>query len=60
MTKKDFLLISASIAQELSHYKDLTPEASAIRGVARRMATQLENANPAFNRARFLTACGVN
>ena len=59
MTKKDFELIASTFVQQLSNYQDLTPEASAIRGVARQMATQLETTNPRFNRELFLTACGV-
>jgi len=60
MTKKDYILIASTIVQELSNYQDLTPQASAIREVARKMATQLESTNPRFNRDLFLTACGVN
>jgi hypothetical protein len=60
MTKKDYELIASTFVQQLSNYQDLTPEASAIRGVARGMATQLESTNPRFNRKLFLTACGVS
>jgi len=60
MTKKDYELIASTFVQQLSNYQDLTPEASAIRGVARGMATQLEGTNPRFNRKLFLTACGVS
>ena len=59
MTKKDYVLIASTFAKELSCYKDLTTEAQAIRELARRMATELENTNPRFNRALFLDACGV-
>ena len=59
MTRKDYKLIASSILKELSCYKDLTPEASAIRELARRLATQLEEENPRFNREIFLVACGV-
>jgi len=60
MTKKDFELIASAFVEELSNYQDLTPQASAIREVARRMATQLKTTNPRFDRNLFLVACGVN
>jgi hypothetical protein len=60
MTRKDYKLIASSILMQLSFYKDLTPEASAVRELARKLATQLEQENPRFNRDVFLVACGVN
>lgn len=60
MTRKDYKLIASSILKELSCYKDLTPEASAVRELARRLATQLAEENPRFDRDVFLVACGVN
>ena len=49
MTKKDFVLIAAIVAN--SRDKDT---------LGKSFAHALAATNPAFNRATFLTACGVS
>jgi len=53
MTRKDFELIAAAVKSVwLSHEPSRTT-------IANSLASALATTNPAFNRARFLTACGV-
>jgi len=59
MTRKDYVLIAASIKSALD--ARTCPEAiGAIRYVACCLADDLRMENPRFDRARFLSACGVN
>ena len=54
MTKKDYELIASTLrAQE--YIAGLTYET-----LVKNLATALADTNPRFDRARFLTACGVN
>jgi hypothetical protein len=63
MTKKDYELI-ASILKGAQNYEatfnDNEKGAKAIEGITHTFATMLAHTNPRFDRARFLTACGVN
>lgn len=52
MTKKDFHLIAATIDCAPLNYE-------ARKTLAKEFAHVLERANPRFDRARFLLACGV-
>ena len=61
MTKKDYVLIAANIADVMDWAHDADTDAiTAIEAVAERVATALKADNPRFDRARFLAACGVN
>ncbi len=51
MTKKDFILIAAVVHK--------LPDNILRVAVATEFATALATTNPLFDRARFLTACGV-
>jgi hypothetical protein len=59
MTRKDYQLIADAInLSKWSSGNDIHLET--IRTVAQDLATKLAQENPRFDRARFLTACGVN
>jgi len=51
MTRKDYQLIAQVFARANFNSIDL---------LARDLATELEAENPRFDRARFLSACGVS
>lgn len=56
MTRKDFQLIARVIKEsEGAVIDDLSRD-----GLAEMFADELASTNPAFDRARFLKACGVN
>ena len=58
MTKKHFIRIAA----DLKRYVDQTPEIGIERGILRGIANDLcdtfKSDNPAFDKARFIAACG--
>ena len=54
MTRKDYVLIARNIEQ--AYYLDDTQRNT----MAQDLADSLSMDNPRFDRARFLTACGVN
>lgn len=54
MTKKDFELIAEVIGNAWHGSADTRAD------IANAFADELENTNPRFDRAKFLTACGVN
>jgi len=57
MTRKDFELIAGTIA----NFPRIDYGARCvIEEIAEELAGALATTNPAFNRAKFLTACGVN
>ena len=61
MTRKDYELIADTIKASRDNWEGFTPESQeAIDGLARSLASKLQADNDRFNRARFLTACGVN
>ena len=55
MSKKDFIAIAKAIACQVEHTNDLHTLAL----VARDIADHCAATNVAFDRHRFLTACGV-
>jgi len=64
-SRKDYVAIAAILKNELAAY---TPERDpyaeiaaevAVAAVAERIATYFASANPAFDRGRFLRACGI-
>ena len=56
MTRKDYELIAGVFA---NFSKVCEIEETIGANIARELATELEIENPRFNRARFLSACGV-
>jgi hypothetical protein len=62
MTRKDYVIIAEVIADLMASQKDrgAFAHAPSLDEVARELAYALEGDNPRFDRARFLTACGVN
>ena len=63
MTRKDFELIARTVRDMTLVNCDTHDKLESARfhreNIARRFAWSLSQANPAFDRARFLTACGV-
>ncbi len=63
MTRKDYELLAATIATRVRITKLVRPgpsqQLSAVDSLARELAINLAVENPAFDRARFLSACGV-
>ena len=59
MTKKDYELIAEVIKTSRKVTQGETVLVS-VAHLANTLATDLEIQNPRFNRALFLTACGVN
>lgn len=55
MTRKDFQLIA-----DVLRNADEIIDADAMEALASMFTARLTETNPAFDRARFLTACGVN
>ena len=60
MTRKDYQLIAEVIKSGIENWEGWNekPE-EVLAGTARSLATKLAQDNPRFDRARFLTACGV-
>ncbi len=61
MTRKDFVLIAQAV-RECGYLTDSVPPMSAERArgiIATELADVLRRTNERFDRARFLTACGV-
>lgn len=61
MTKKDFILIAGAIKQTRDAYIKAgdTTALNVNYGMIKNITTALATTNPAFDRARFLTACGI-
>ncbi len=65
MTRRDYVLLAASIAQAKQateierNAAKRTAGVKAISLTAIGLASALANDNPAFDRTRFLTACGL-
>lgn len=60
MTRKDYQLIAGVLQQNRAQFGQYDERAITLDAVAHQFATALEDTNPRFDRARFLTACGVN
>jgi hypothetical protein len=58
MTRKDYELIARSIFVDRESLQEESQRQTADL-IARGLAEQLEAMNPRFDRARFLSACGV-
>lgn len=67
MTKKDFEAIARAIQNDRKHWSaargydmaEIEGALSALSSVGESIATYCQQANPQFNRARFLAACGI-
>lgn len=61
MTKKDFQAIADIMSEALAqaHYTDRYEAYAELEDVSRKLADFCTTQNPRFNRALFLTACGV-
>ena len=73
MTRKDYVLIADTIAQfgrDIAHDEGLTlstngkavlsGERAALQTIAHRLAEQLRQDNPSFDRSRFINACQLD
>lgn len=58
MTRKDYCLIASAIRASAAETDLLHEKRSAAR-IADNLAAAFERDNPRFDRARFLSACGV-
>lgn len=59
MTKRHFIAIAADIRAELNAYAASPTACEVIEETAKRLASTFAGFNPAFDRGRFLAACGV-
>lgn len=61
MTRKDFELIAEAIrlTRSKADFQGFAVDESTLEAVSKTMAQLIEYSNPRFDRARFLTACGV-
>jgi hypothetical protein len=67
MTRKDYVMIAETIRELLGDIdreppgmrEVLTGERIGVRSVALRLADQLRQDNPRFDRTRFIEACGL-
>ena len=67
MTRKDYVMIAETIRELLADIdreppgmrEVLTGERIGVRSVALRLADQLRQDNPRFDRTRFIEACGL-
>ena len=67
MTRKDYVMIAETIRELLGDIdrespgmrEVLTGERMGVASVARRLAEQLRQDNPRFDRTRFIEACGL-
>lgn len=67
MTRKDYVMIADAIRELLADIDRESPgmrevlrgERMGVASVARRLADQLRQDNPRFDRTRFIEACGL-
>lgn len=59
MTRKDYVLIADTLANLMSDFNNGGEDSVSLSLVAEELATALQADNARFDRARFLTACGV-
>lgn len=67
MTRKDYVLIAETLRELLADIDRESPgmrevlrgERMGVASVARRLAEQLRQDNPRFDRTRFIEACGL-
>lgn len=58
MSKKHFVRIAALISDQLQNAPD-EPTRRAVRDIGLELASVCAATNPAFDRSRFLSACGI-
>ena len=59
MTRKDYVLISQTLADLMQDFNNCGDDSVSLSLVAEELADALATDNPRFDRARFLEACGV-
>jgi hypothetical protein len=60
MTKKDFILLAKVVSAHLDNGDhDQLDGIASVHVLALSLADALATTNPAFDRSRFLTACGI-
>lgn len=59
MSRKDYVIIAGVIQSQLVEYSASNAVIDALVTVARTLADRMKHDNQAFDRTRFLTACGV-
>jgi hypothetical protein len=59
MTRKDYVLIADTLANLMQDFNNCGDDSVSLSLVAEELADTLATDNPRFDRARFLTACGV-
>ena len=59
MTRKDYVLIADTLVNLMSDFNNCGDDSVSLSLVAEELADTLAKDNPRFDRARFLTACGV-
>lgn len=60
MTKKDFIVVSGVIKNQLDAHYGLHEKRIAIVNVAIALAAQFASINPRFDHDKFYTACGID
>lgn len=60
MTRKDYVLIADTLSNLMKDFNNGGDDSVSLSLVAQELADTLATDNPRFDRARFLTACGVN
>lgn len=60
MTRKDYVMIAETLADLMADFNNGGDDTISLTLVAVELAETLAKDNPRFDRARFLTACGVN
>ena len=60
MTRKDYVMIADILRNNREDFIEGEDGFTVIEIIANQMASALQADNPRFDRARFLTACGVN
>jgi hypothetical protein len=60
MTRKDYQVIAQIIKQNREDFVEFEDGHTLTGIIAHQFANYAEQDNPRFNRAKFLTACGVN
>jgi hypothetical protein len=60
VTKKDYVVIAAVLDRIRLDFDMDGEDTVSLSLVAEELATALADTNPRFDRARFLTACGMN
>jgi hypothetical protein len=59
MTRKDYVLIADTLANLMKDFNNCGDDSVSLSLVAEELADALQTDNARFDRARFLTACGV-